>query len=155
MGKRATCLLLTFFILIFITNGYSQSSKEATSSSGQSRQWKSIKGSIGVSKKWGSGWIDLDKIMDFKKGDHLRLKIGGKARKAIVRFLEEGKDPNDPVGIDQIVTIPENRIVEIELKNEYHHVIQISIHGGPNPWGLYPLGGGNGPATLVSVEFLN
>ena len=155
MRKRVTCLLLTFFILIFITNGYSQSSNEATSRSGQPRQWKPIKGSIGVSERWGSGWIDLDKMMDFQKRDHLRLKIGGEARRAIVRFLEEGRNPNDPVGIDQIVTIPENRIVEIELKNGYRNVIQISIHGGPNPWGLYPLGGGNGPATLLGVEFLN
>ena len=155
MRKIVPSLLLILFIFIFITNGYSQSSNKMISNSNQSRQWKPLKGSIGVSNRWGSGWIDLDQMMDFQKGDHLRLRIGGTAKKAVVRFLEKGRDPSDPVGIDQIVTIPEDRIVEVELKNGYRNVIQISIHGGPNPWGLYPLGGGNGPATLISVEVLN
>lgn len=112
-----------------------------------------LTGRIGSSSLWGSGWIDLETRTDFKRGDKVRLKIGGAAKSIVVRFLSEGNSPDDPVGIDGgVVKVPENRVVEITLNEDHTDVIQISVHGGPNPWNLYPLGGGNGPATVLSAE---
>lgn len=110
-------------------------------------------GRIGSSSLWGSGWIDLDMRTNFRRGDTVTLKIGGAAESIVVRFLSKGNDPNDPAGIDGgVVRVPENRVVQITLNEDHPDVIQISVHGGPNPWNLYPLGGGNGPATVLSAE---
>ena len=49
------------------------------------------------------------------------------------------------------VDVPKSRNVEIVLLADYDNVIQISVHGGPNPWGRFSLGGGNGPATLETA----
>jgi hypothetical protein len=112
-----------------------------------------LKGRIGSSEKWGSGWIDLDKMTDFKPGDKLKLRIGGTAEKIVVRFLAKDEDPNDPAGIDGgIIKVPESRVVQVTLEAGHEHIVQISVHGGPSPWNLYSLGGGNGPAKIVSAE---
>lgn len=112
-----------------------------------------LQGTIGSSSQWGSGWLDLSSMTDFQRGDRLFLKIGGTAEKIIVRLLTQGTDPNSSSGIDGgIVDIPENRQVEIMLQSNHSNVIQISVHGGANPWGLYSLGGGNGPAKLLGAE---
>ena len=112
-------------------------------------------GQIGFSSQWGSGWLDLATPTDFLKGDRLRLKIGGTADKIVVRLLPKGISPDSPVGvIGSAVIVPENRIVEVSLKSDKKGIIQISVHGGPNPWGWYPLGGGNGAAALKVAELL-
>lgn len=144
--KKLLVILLAFLVCMFV-NGFYENNCFA-----QSGHWQTIGGKIGKSDRWGSGWIVLDNMMDFKAGCHLRLNIGGTANKALIRFLEQGESPDEPVGIDQVIIIPKNRVVEIEVKNNYHNVIQVSVHGGPNPWGLYQLGGGNGPASLLRVE---
>lgn len=114
-----------------------------------------LKGRIGSSEQWGSGWIDLDKMADLKQGDKLKLQIGGTADKIVVRFLSKGESPDDPVGIDGgILKVPENRVVQVILEDDHENVVQISVHGGPKPWKLYSLGGGNGPATILSAERL-
>ena len=92
--------------------------------------------------------------MDFKRGDKLRLRVGGTATKILVRLLSRGTDPNEPIGIvGGIVDVPKDRTVEIDLNTNFNDVVQISVHGGSNPWGLYSLGQGNGPATLLSCEY--
>lgn len=114
-----------------------------------------LKGRIGSSSQWGSGWIDLEVTTSFKQGDKLKFKVGGTANNIIVRFLSKGDNPNDPVGIvGGVIRVPETRIIQITLTEEHKNVVQISVHGGPNPWNLYPMGGGNGPATILSVERL-
>lgn len=114
-----------------------------------------LKGKIGSSALWGSGWIDLEAKTNFSRGDKISLKIGGTAESIIVRFLSKNDNPNDPVGIDgEVVKVPRVRVVQITVNQDYNDVIQISVHGGPNPWSLYPLGGGNGPATILSAERL-
>lgn len=114
-----------------------------------------LAGEIGSSARWGSGWLDLATVRDFVAGDVLRLRIGGTARKILVRLLPEGEFPDSSVGIiGGVVTVPENRIVEVVLDNDRKNIIQISVHGGPNPWGRFPLGGGNGPATLESATLV-
>jgi len=110
-------------------------------------------GETGSSWHWGSGWLDLATPTDFMKGDRLRLKIGGTATKILVRLLPKGISPDLPQGIiGGVITVPESRIVEVSLDTDHKEIIQISVHGGPNPWGMYPLGGSNGPATLAAAE---
>ena len=112
-----------------------------------------LSGETGSSLRWGSGWIDLTTPTDFKKGDRLKLKIGGTAEKILVRLLPEGMDPGSTTGIvGDGIKVPESRIIEITLQQDHKRIGQISVHGGPNPWGKFPLGGGNGPATLLSAE---
>ncbi len=114
-----------------------------------------LTGAAGSSSRWGSGWIDLEETMDFKKGDKLRLSIGGTARKIKVRLLPRGQSPDSTAGIlPGDVAVPPNKIVEVELRSDRPNISQISVHGGSNPWGAYPLGGENGPATLEKAELI-
>jgi hypothetical protein len=123
-----------------------------------------LNGNIGSSGQYGSGWIDLFSMQNFKKGDNIRLTIGGSAQKILVRLLSAGQFPEQPVGIlpgkdpekgNAFVTkVPINRIVLVKLDSSYSNVIQISVHGGPNPWGQFPLGASNGPATIINAEVI-
>jgi len=114
-----------------------------------------LAGETGLSPRWGSGWLDLPTVTDFAAGDVLQLRIGGTAAKVLVRLLPEGTFPDSSVGIvGGAVIVPENRIVDIVLDNDRKNIIQISVHGGPNPWGRFLLGGGNGPATLESATLV-
>jgi hypothetical protein len=49
-----------------------------------------------------------------------------------------------------VVAVPENRIVEVTLNEDRKGIIQISVHGGENPFDEYRLAG-NGPAKLEEV----
>jgi len=112
-------------------------------------------GETGFSSQWGSGWIDLATPTDFAAGDHLRLRIGGTANKIVVRLLQKGISPESSAGmLGGAITVPENRIVEVALDTDRKGIIQISVHGGPNPWGRFPLGGDNGPATVETAGLI-
>ena len=114
-----------------------------------------LSGETGVSSRWGSGWLDLDNPTDFKNKNKLRLTIGGTAKKIKVRLLPKGRSPDTTAGmLPAVFTVPDNRIVELKIQGERPQVVQISVHGGANPWGKYPLGGKNGPATLESAEII-
>lgn len=114
---------------------------------------QTLAGATGSSSQWGTGWLDLAPAVDFAKGEHLKLFIGGSADKIIVRLLPKGASPDTSAGIiPGVVNVPKSRIVEITLPEDRKQVVQISVHGGPNPWGKFPLGGGNGPATIESAE---
>lgn len=114
-----------------------------------------IPGETGASSRWGSGWLDLNQPINFNGGDRLRLTIGGTATNVKVRLLSRGQSPDTTAGIlPGIASIPDSRIIEVEVPSARSHVIQISVHGGSNPWGRYPLGGDNGPATLESAEII-
>ena len=114
-----------------------------------------IAGRLGASSRWGSGWLDLDAATDFSTGDRLRLEIGGTADRILVRLLPKGASPDESVGIIGGPTVvPKNRIVEVTLAIDRRQIVQISVHGGPNPWGTFPLGAGNGPATLEAAELI-
>ncbi|MGA2902749.1 MAG: hypothetical protein ABSD98_02885 [Candidatus Korobacteraceae bacterium] len=116
---------------------------------------QALAGATGASSQWGSGWLDLGPPVDFTKGDRLKLLIGGTATKVVVRLLPKGASPDMSVGIVLgVIDVPRSRIVEITIPEERKQVVQISVHGGPNPWGRFPLGGGNGPATIESAERL-
>lgn len=116
---------------------------------------KPLTGTIGFSSRWGSGWLDLEVVTDFRKGDRLRLTIGETADRILVRLLPKGVSPDESVGIiGGVVAVPKNRIVEVALDTDRKGITQISVHGGPNPWGRFPQGSGNGPATLEAVELI-
>ena len=115
---------------------------------------ETLKGEMGSSRKWGSGWLDLSGMVNFQKGDRLELQIGGTAKKVLVRLLAKGVSPDSPSGIvGGPINVPSNRIVELRLDSDYESIIQISVHGHSNPWGLYDLGAENGPATLLKVDY--
>lgn len=116
---------------------------------------KLLVGETGFSSRWGSGWLDLATVTDFEKGHRLRLTIGGTAKNILVRLLAKGQFPDSSSGIvGGTVTVPQNRVVEVELQTDRKNIIQISVHGGPNPWGRFPLGGGNGPATIEAAYLI-
>lgn len=107
----------------------------------------------GKSKKHGSGWITFNHPKDLKAGSKLELFIGGSAEKVIVRLLPEGKSPDFPVGVlPEIFVVPDNRLLSVVLKENHAAVTHVSVHGGPNPWGKFPLGENNGPATLERIS---
>jgi hypothetical protein len=108
----------------------------------------------GYSARHGSAWLDLSPALSFYKGDRLRLTLGSAAAKHVrVRLLQDGNNYDSPANvIDEKFAVPASRVVEVMLKADYPRTIQISVHGNPNPWGKYPLGADNGPATLVAVE---
>jgi len=109
-------------------------------------------GTPGASARWGSGWIDLDQGIDLKKGDHLRLKVGGTANKVLVRFLDDLNRADDPVGVEGgIRDVPKDRVVEVTLAEDHPRVKQISVHGGSRAWN-WSFPGDNGPAALEAVE---
>lgn len=113
-----------------------------------------LMGEIGSSPRWGSGWIDLEAPTDFLKGDRIRIKVGGSATKVLVRLLSRGQSPDTSAGrIGGTITVPEDRIIEVTLKYDRKEIIQVSVHGNPNPWNI-PLGGGNGPATIEEAEII-
>ena len=113
-----------------------------------------LSGTTGSSSQWSSGWITLNSGVSFAKGDRLKLVIGGKAKKIVVRLLATGAAPETSAGAIGIVDVPETRVVEVVIPEDRKDVFQISVHGGANPWGQFPLGDDNGAATIKSVERL-
>ena len=109
-------------------------------------------GTVGASTQYGSGWIDLQQPVDFAKGDRLRIVVGGNASRVVIRLLPKDKPRDSSEGlIGAPVEVPKTRVVEVVLREDRLQVVQISVHGGPNPWGHFPMPN-NGPAALQSVE---
>lgn len=116
-------------------------------------QAQALIGEIGFSPIWNSGWLDLARPVDFAKGERLKLHIGGTAKKVLIRFLPIGGSPDTDVGVvGGVITVPKSRIVEITLPQDHRRIIQISVHGGPKPWGKISLGKGSGMVTIKSVQ---
>ena len=112
---------------------------------------ETLDGEPGSSSRWGSGWIDLLPEVHLKRGDQLQLRVGGSAKKVLVRILRDLRMADEPVGVEGGVRdVPVNRIVKVVLERDYSAVRQISVHGGPRAWS-WSLGD-NGAATLVSVQ---
>jgi hypothetical protein len=127
-------------------------SQPAASTPGHSIE---LQGSSGSSAKWRSGWLDLNRPTTFSSGSKLRLKIGGSAKTVLVRLLPLGGSATEPEGIlGDAVSVPEDRVVEIELDHQRTEIKQISVHGGANPFGEYPLSPDNGAATLLHAELI-
>lgn len=152
VGMNATVCALALILCAPVLAG-------SATASGQSDSTKTgvrfLVGETGFSSQWGSGWIDLSTPTGFAAGDHLRLKIGGTANKIVVRLLQKGISPESSTGmLGGAIPVPENRIVDVALDADRRGIIQISVHGGPNPWGKFPLGGNNGPATIETAGLM-
>ena len=115
---------------------------------------ETMPGTVGASTQYGSGWIDFWQPVDFSRGERLRLVIGGTATKVLVRMLSKGQSREGSEGLlGGVIDVPKTRVVELSLGENRGQVVQISVHGGPNPWGKFPMPG-NGPATLQAIERL-
>lgn len=113
-----------------------------------------LMGEIGSSARWNSGWLDLTTPTDFLDGDRVRISVGGSATKVLVRLLSRGQSPDTGSGrIGGTIAVPGDRNIEISLKYDRKEIVQVSVHGGPDAWGI-PLGGGNGPATIEEIEII-
>jgi hypothetical protein len=97
-------------------------------------------------------------------GERLRLRFGrpssGRrepARRVLVRFLRDREDPHEPVGIlnQEGFPIPEDGVLEVTVPETFLRVRCVSVHGGENTWGRFPLGKGNGAPMLVRVAAQN
>lgn len=114
-----------------------------------------LEGEIGLSERWGSGWLDFAKPQSFHTGDSLIIIVGGTADKIVLRLLSAGKDQNSPSGVvGRIHQVNDNGEVHAKLSRDYPNIIQISVHGGENPWGVYPLGASNGAAIIQSATLI-
>ena len=113
-----------------------------------------LSGKTVSSSRLGSGWLDLDSPRNFKRGDTLRLRIGGKAKNK-VRLLLKGQSRDSTSGILQGITaVPINRMVYVKIQRDRPWIVQISVYGGANPWGKYALGRSNGAATRIKVVLI-
>jgi len=101
---------------------------------------------------WQSSWIDLSEATNFGQGDKLRITLRGSAENIVLRLLPSGAHPSSSDGIvGGVRQMPRNGVLEIQLSEERHDVVQISVHGGQKAWNI-SLGSQNGPVTLVGVE---
>jgi hypothetical protein len=116
------------------------------------QDWQKLGGELGSSETYKSGWLDLAPPLTFTKGEKLRITVGGTAVKIIVRLLPVGASPGDQTGIVGEYKVSDKRAVVVTLGEDHEQVKQVSVHGGPNPWGVWDLGGNNGPATIKTVE---
>jgi hypothetical protein len=152
MKTNGAIVLSAIFLAVTAANGLNAQSKGVV-----------IEGLIDASPKWGSAWIDLAAPRSFKKGERLKLTLGGSgipgkdpAKKVVIRLLAKGEDPNQPTGIitPTGITVPENRVLEIDIPADFANVVQISVLGG-NPWQQFNFGANNGPAKLIRAELLH
>jgi hypothetical protein len=96
--------------------------------------------------------MDLRRATDFRKDDRLAIIVRGDATKLVIRLLPIGADPNTSAGVATVAEVPQDGRVEIVLRNDHRSVIQVSAHGGLNPWGEYYLGERNGCSIIDYVE---
>jgi hypothetical protein len=127
------------------------------------RHWRNLRGEVASDARPEASWVDLAHSREFSMGDRLRLILGEPlgaqrqpARKILVRFLCDGDDPSEPVGIlvRQGFLVPEDGILDISVPESFSDVCCISIHGGENPWKKFPLGKDNGTPSFVRVATL-
>lgn len=112
-----------------------------------------LRGRTDFSLESASGWLSLRTPTDFEHGDHLQLMVVGGARLVLVRLLPWGDDPTKNNGIQAIRPVSPIGLVDLTLDDDEHDIGQVSVHGGPFPWGI-SLGSGNGPAKLLWVRRL-
>jgi hypothetical protein len=104
-----------------------------------------------VGDGWQASWLNLKPFVSFKRGDTLRITVGGSAENIVVRLLPADSDPSSPDGIEgDARKVPADKIVIVKLAGDRPTVKQISVHGGREAHGI-PLGGNNGPVQLLSV----
>lgn len=102
--------------------------------------------------RWQASWLDVNPPASFKKGETIKIKVGGNAENVLVRFLPADSDPSSSDGIEgKVRKVPSNGILEVKLERNHPSVKQISVHAGKEAWGT-PLGGNNGIVKIISIE---
>jgi hypothetical protein len=115
---------------------------------------ETIQGETGTSPETDSGWLKLEKMSDFERGGKLLIHVGGTADKILIRMLRKGANPDYPKGMDGGPhEVPSDRLVEAVLERDHKDIVEISVYGGPRPFGFFPLGEDNGPATILNVKY--
>ena len=118
-----------------------------------------LRGSIGTSPQWKSSWLDFEQPHIFRRGDTVRILLGGDASEVIVRFLSMSDDPNSPAGVVgnpiQVTTNGTSGEITLHLDNDYNAIKQISIHGGANPWGIYQMPPDNGSPVILHIYLMH
>ncbi len=103
-------------------------------------------------KRWQSSWLDINPPVNFRKGETIKIKVGGNAENVLVRFLPENSDPSSSDGIEgKVRKVPPIGIIEVRLERNHPNIKQISVHAGKEAWGT-PLGGNNGIVKIISIE---
>ena len=98
---------------------------------------------------WQSSWLDLIPPMDFKKGDTLKIKVTGDAKKVLARLLPNASSTEASDGIvGEIRDVPSNKIINLTLEADYTNIKQISVHAGKQAFD-YSLGENNGKIKTV------
>ncbi len=113
-----------------------------------------LTGNIGVSRQWGSSWMDFGQAASFRSGETLKITLTQDgAKRVVVRLLPVGASPDEPVGIigSQPIAVQDGGVVIITLDRNYSNIRQLSVHGGAQAW-KFALGANNGPAEIISVE---
>lgn len=117
-----------------------------------SQECASLSGQQGSSNQWGSAWLELSQAVDLASGEKVQIQLGGEADAVIVRLLLRGQDPGMRVGVlSKPLRVTEDNVVSMPINSEVRSVVQISVHGGPSPWGMDDLGQSNGAALINSV----
>ena len=141
--KKSVCFLLTLLILSSTILSQSRRSNE-----------RELAGTLGSSGRWKAGWFDLNNPTQFVEGDTIRIKVEGTARNILVRLLVQGQDANEPNGIvGGLIRVPANRIINVRIGNTRNNIIQISVHGGSNPFN-WNLGATNGHVRIAESPLL-
>lgn len=138
MKKSLGCVLLaSATVLAFPNVGYSQI----------------IQGILGNSSTSCSSWLDINPPMEFKSGEKIKIRLIQKPTKVLIRFLPFSGDPNDYKQLEGgPIDFPKNEDLVIELQQNHPETKQISVHGGPKPWGIFDLGAGNGCPVIDRIE---
>ena len=142
-GKKA------LFVILFAT-----AHMWVSAGGGAAQAMVSLAGTRGQSDEFHSAWLNLDPVQTFKDGDELVIRVAGSANNVLVRLLGRDMDPNHwewLIGFDH--ASPTDRILRVVLDRDYTNVMQISLHGGANPWDLSPpFPPNNGNPVILSVS---
>jgi hypothetical protein len=100
--------------------------------------------------------MKLQPPADFAGGQQLWLDVGQNGdtpvKQIYLRLLQRNQPPDADVGGIGTYAVPPQHVVRVPLSKDFHGIIQVSIHGGANPFGNHVLSPNNGCPTLEGVE---
>jgi hypothetical protein len=109
-----------------------------------------------MGQRLGTSWIEFEQAKNLTGGTAIKLVLKPTGvKRVLVRLLRAGNSPDKQ---DILVgRIPEpvrpDGVVKVHLTQNYDNIIQLSVHGNPNPFDI-PLGVDNGPAAIIYAELI-
>jgi hypothetical protein len=138
--------LFCSILVLFVLGMHSLNAQRPTS------PCQNLSGTIEDDRANYSSYLNLRTPLTLQQDDTLVIRLGGTARRVKVRLLQNLGHANQPVGVlDSTFEVPASKIIVVPVQYSVTSVRQISVHGGPNPFGRYPLMEGNGPAIIYSI----